>query len=346
MTTEASPADTLELHARLYAPGDLRLSHEPRPRPGPDETLLQVTAVGICGSDLHWFEEGGIGDARLARPLVLGHEIAGVVAEGELRGRPVAVDPAIACEHCRFCHEGHPNLCSDLRFAGHDTLDGGLRRFMAWPSRLLYPVPEHFSAAETAMLEPLGVALHALDLAHIRVASTAAVLGCGPIGLLILQLLRRAGLTFVAATDIRPHRLQAARERGADLVVAAEQGREAREIVAAAGGLGVDVAFEAAGDNEAVEAAVHCVRPGGRVILAGIPPGDRLTLSAGVARRKGLTIKLVRRMKHVYPRAIRLLEQRIVDLESLVTHRFPLAKCPEAFAVAYRREGLKVIVEP
>ncbi len=344
--TIQTPSATLDLHARLHAPGDLRLSREPRSAPGPGETLLRVTAVGICGSDLHWFEEGGIGDARLARPLVLGHEIAAVVAEGERRGQPVAVDPAIACEHCRFCREGHPNLCCELSFAGHDTCDGALREFMVWPERLLYPVPGEFSAAETAMLEPLGVALHALDLAHPTMGGTAAVLGCGPIGLLILQLLKRAGVVLLAATDVLPHRLQAARDLGADLVLEADRGREAAEIVAATDGSGVDVVFEAAGDGEAVEAAIQCVRPGGTVILAGIPPDDRLTMSAGVARRKGLTLKLVRRMKHVYPRAIRFRERRMVELAGLVTHRFPLSECRQAFAAAARREGLKVIVEP
>lgn len=343
---DATGARKLALHARLHQTGELRIAAEPRPRPAPGETLLRVTAVGLCGSDLHWFEEGGIGDARLTRPLVLGHEIAAVVAEGEDQGRPVAVDPAIACGSCRFCQEGNPNLCADIRFAGHDDMDGALREYMTWPSRLLFPVPRAFTPAETAMLEPLGVALHALDLGRPQPGGTAAVFGCGPIGLLIIQLLRLCGASFVAATDVLPHRLLAARTFGADLALQADQAQEAAAIVAATGGSGVDVALEAAGTAEAVDAAVAAVRPGGKVILSGIPADDRLVFSASVSRRKGLTLKLVRRMKHVYPRAIRLLERGRVDLAGLVSHRYPLARCAEAFSAAVRREGLKVIVEP
>ena len=139
--------------ARLHSAGEIRLHDEPAPTAGPDETLVRVTAVGLCGSDLHWFGEAGIGDARLARPLVLGHEFAGLTETG----RRVAVDPAIPCERCEFCREGNANLCADLRFAGHDRQDGGLREQLAWPERCLYPIPDSLSDADGAMLEPLGV---------------------------------------------------------------------------------------------------------------------------------------------------------------------------------------------
>lgn len=334
------------LHSRLHGVGDLRVSSEPVPYAGAGERLLRVTAVGLCGSDLHWFEEGGIGDSRLDRPLVLGHEIAAVIADGPDAGTPVAVDPAIACGHCRFCADGNPNLCAYIRFAGHDGLDGALRQYMTWPAHLLYPVPSSFTAEETAMLEPLGVALHALDLGRPRTGDTAAVFGCGPIGLLVVQLLRLSGTSRIVATDRLAHRREAARKCGADLVLAADEGREAEAILDRTDGFGVDVAVEAAGDQAAVDAAVAGVRPGGRVILSGIPSDDRLTFSAGLTRRKGLTLKLVRRMKHVYPRAIRLLERRLVDLGGLVTHRFPLAEAPAAFRSAVTREGLKVVVNP
>src|SRR6185503_3977655 len=116
--------------ARLHAAGDVRVHDEPAPVPGPDEKLLRVTAVGLCGSDLHWFGEAGIGDARLAQPLILGHEFAGVTETGQR----VAIDPAVPCEVCELCREGHPNLCLEVRFAGHDRQDGALRELMAWPS--------------------------------------------------------------------------------------------------------------------------------------------------------------------------------------------------------------------
>lgn len=327
---------------RLHATGDLRLSEEERPKPREGETLVRVTAVGLCGSDLHWFGEGGIGETRLERPLVLGHELAGVTEDG----RRVAVDPAVPCEACALCREGHPNLCEQVRFAGHGADDGGLREWMAWPERALFALPDALSDSDGAMLEPLGVALHAVDLAHVRAGASVGVFGCGPIGLLALQAARLAGAGRLFATDRpdRPHRLEAARLIGAE-VFAADAGREALAIRDTLAG-GLDVAIELAGENAAVDAAIAAVRPGARVVLAGIPAEERTTFKAATARRKGLTLVLCRRMKHTYPRAIRLVADGAVDVRSAVTHRFPLERGAEAFSTAARREGLKVLVTP
>lgn len=313
--------------ARLHAPGDVRLHDEPLPVANADETLVRVTAVGLCGSDLHWFEEAGIGDARLVQPLVLGHEFAGVTTSGQR----VAVDPATPCEQCEYCRAGNPNLCDALHFAGHGSDDGGLREWVAWKTRLLVPLPDALSGADGAMLEPLGVAIHAVDLGKLRAGMRVGVFGCGPIGLLVVQVARIAGATEILVTEPLPHRLAAAKNFGA------------REWD---GKQHVDVAFECAGVNAAVDDAMMASKPGGRVILVGIPADDRTSFPASLARRKGLTIKLSRRMKHTYPRALRLVERGAVDVRSLVTHRFPLTQIAAAFNVAQRREGLKVMVEP
>jgi L-iditol 2-dehydrogenase len=282
-----------------------------------------------------------MGDARLGQPFVLGHEFAGVIEGGER----VAVDPAVSCGACEFCQEGNPNLCAALRFAGHGKEDGALREYAAWPRRCLYPLPDALTDFDGVMLEPLGVAIHAVDLGHIKPGMSVGVFGCGPIGLLVLQVARLAGAARLVATEVLPHRLEAARSLGAT-AFRASGGRESAEILAVTGGRGVDVAFEATEDNGAVEAAIAAVKPGGRVVLVGIPTGDRTAFTASVARRKGLTLKLTRRMKHAYPRAIRLVERGLVDVGSLVTHRFPLAEFEQAFSVAQRRDGLKVILEP
>jgi L-iditol 2-dehydrogenase len=329
--------------ARLHGPGDLRLHDEPRPKPGPGEVLVRVEAVGICGSDLHWFEEGAIGGVPLTRPLAPGHELAGTTAGG-LR---VAVDPAIPCETCDLCREDHPNLCRAVRFAGHGEEDGALREWMAWPERCLHRLPDALSAVDGVLLEPLGVALHAVDLAHVRPGLTVGVFGCGPIGLLAVQAARRAGATRVLATELpsRPHRLEAARALGVETVTA-DEGREAGTILDLTEGRGLDAAVEVAGDDAAVGAAVEAARPGARIVLAGIPAEDRTSFPASSARRKGLTLALARRMKHTYPRAIDLVTRSLIDLSGLVTHRFPLVESAAAFAIATKREGLKVIVEP
>jgi L-iditol 2-dehydrogenase len=329
--------------ARLHGPRDVRLHDEPRPAPGPREVLVRVEAVGLCGSDLHWFEEGSIGGVPLTRALAPGHELAGTTEDG----RRVAVDPAIPCGTCPSCREGHPNLCPNVRFAGHGRDDGALREWMAWPEQCVFHLPETLSAADGAMLEPLGVALHAVDLAHLRPGMTVGVFGCGPIGLLAVQAARIAGADRVLATDLpsRPHRLDAARALGAE-PVPADEGREAATLLDLTSGHGLDAAIEAAGENAAVDAAIDAVRPGARVVLTGIPAEDRTSFRAAPARRKGLTLALSRRMKHTYPRAIDLAVRGLVDLRSLVTHRFPLAEAGAAFASAASREGLKVIVEP
>jgi len=326
---------------RLHGAGDLRLHDEPIPTPAAGESLLRVTAVGICGSDLHWFSEGSIGDARLSQPLVLGHEFAGVTQAGQR----VAVDPSITCGECEFCLEGNPNFCKSLIFAGHGKQDGALREHIAWPSRFCFPIPDDLTDADGVMLEPLGVAIHSVDLAHLRVGMRVGVFGCGPIGLLIIQLAKIAGARQILATDVLPHRLQVARLLGATDLFQVEEAAISQEILKATHKQDIDVAFEAAGQNTAVETAVAVLRPGGKVILVGIPPDDRTSFTASVARRKGITFKLVRRMKNTYPRAIQLVQNGLVDVRSLVTHRFPLDRATEAFEVAARREGLKVIVE-
>lgn len=326
---------------RLHATGNLRFHDEALPQPRKGEQLVHVKAVGVCGSDLHWFSEAAIGDAQLDHPLVLGHEFAGVTEDG----KHVAVDPAIPCGECEFCQHGHPNLCERMIFAGHAAQDGALREWMTWPQKHLFPLPDSLTSADGAMLEPLGVAIHAVDLGKLRPGMTVGVFGAGPIGLLVVQLARLSGASHVLATDVLPHRAEAAKNFGAHQAFLAESGQELSQMRAATGGRGVDVAFEAAGEQEAVDAAFAAVVPGGKVILAGIPADDHTSFTASVARRKGLTIKMVRRMKHTYPRAIDLVSKGLVDVRSLVTHRFPLAEAREAFRVAQRREGLKILVE-
>lgn len=327
--------------ARLRAPGQMGLAEEPSPIPAAGEELVRVKAVGVCGSDLHWFSQGGIGDARLQTALVLGHEGAGEQVSGER----VAFDPAIPCGKCEWCGNGNPNLCPQVQFAGHGSRDGFLREEVAWPGHCLHRLPDGIGVLEGALLEPLGVALHAVDLAGLRAGMTVGVFGSGPIGLLIVQLARLSGASKIIATDLVQHRLDAARSFGASHALLAENGAELAEVLASTGGRGMDVAFEVAGEQSAVDTAIEASCPGGKVILVGIPAVDQTSFRASTARRKGLTIRLVRRMKYTYPRAIELAAGGRVDLRSLVTHRYPLERTAEAFATANRREGVKVVVD-
>jgi L-iditol 2-dehydrogenase len=312
--------------ARLFSVGDIHLVEEPIPSPRPDEVLIRVTTVGLCGSDLHWFSEAGIGDARLEKPLILGHEFAGFTETGQR----VAVDPAIPCGICEPCKAGNPNLCTGLRFAGHGIEDGALREWIAWPKKCIHALPNTLNTSDGCMLEPLGIAIHAVDLGKVRTGQRIGVFGCGPIGLLIIQTARAAGATEVFVTEPLAHRMVAAQKLGAKQWSSDDE---------------VDVAFECAGENEAVEDALIAVKPGGRVVLVGIPKDDHTSFTASVARRKGLTLLLVRRMKFTYPRSIKLTKSGQVDVRSLITHKFPLDDVSQAFATAHRREGLKVVVQ-
>lgn len=326
---------------RLHGTGNLQIHEEPVPVAGVGETLVRIKAVGVCGSDLHWFAEGSIGDAKLGHPLVLGHEFSGITDDGQR----VAIDPAIPCGHCEYCEHGHPNLCANLIFAGHGQTDGALREWMTWNQKSLIPIPDSISDADGAMLEPLGVAIHTVDLGKLKAGMTVGVFGCGPIGLLILQVAKLSGAANIIATDKLSHRVEAAKTFGADEAFLVDEDSRLSEVWAATNGRGVDVAFEAAGTQDAVDTAFAAVASGGKVVLAGIPDDDQTSFSASTARRKGLTIKLVRRMKHTYPRAIELVSKGLVDVRSVVTHRFPLERAAEAFRVAERREGLKILIE-
>jgi L-iditol 2-dehydrogenase len=221
-----------------------------------------------------------------------------------------------------------------------------MRELMAWPTARLHPLPDRVSDADGAMLEPLGVAIHAVDLGHLPFGGTASVIGCGPIGLLLIGVLKAAGASSVLAIEPLAHRRAAAARLGADQVADAAAFAVERDVMAELTGAGVDVAFEAAGNDEPVRLAMASVRPGGRVVLAGIPGDDAIRFGASLARRKGLTIAMARRMNEVYPRAISLAERGVVDLGSVVTSRAGLGEIRGAFGDAARRTGLKVIIEP
>ncbi len=294
-----------------------------------DETLIRVTAVGICGSDLHWLGEGAIGDAKLARPLILGHEFAAVTEYGVR----VAVDPAVPCEHCEYCRSNRKHLCPETRFAGHGSCDGSLREWMAWPTRNLIPIPDSVSAADGAMLEPLGVAIHAVRLAQVQPGSTVGVFGLGSIGLLVAQVARVEGAGRVLVHDPLPHRMRAAQSHGP-------------WVQPWDGHACVNHALDCSGNAGAVQDAMAAVETGGRVVLVGIPDDDRTTFVASVARRKELTIQLARRMNETYLRALELVNSGRVDVRSIVSHSVSLGEAIRGFGIAQHRQGLKVIVNP
>ena len=346
--------------ARLHGIRDLRLEDLPRPTPGPGEVLLQVASVGTCGSDVHYYVEGRIGEQVVTAPIIMGHEFSAWVAglgagvEGLEIGQLVAVEPAIPCGECESCQHGHPNLCPHVRFCGTPPVDGVFAEYTRMPARNCFPLPQGFSPAEGAMLEPLGIAIHAVDLAHLKVGQTIAVLGAGTIGLLTAAVAKVSGAGAIYMTEPLAYRRQFALNYVADVALNPHEkngngnGTDVvTEIMRLTGGRGVDVTFEAAGAPETPDQAAALARPGGKVVVAGIPSDDTMTFTASTVRRKGLTIKLVRRMKHTYPRSIRMVQTGMVDVKSLVTHTFPLERIAEAFEIvsAYDDGVLRAVIQ-
>jgi L-iditol 2-dehydrogenase len=339
--------------ARLYGPGDMRIDDIPMPSPGPGEVLLQVLSVGICGSGVHYFLDGGIGDDKVTEPFIIGHEFsARVVALGAgvtdlAVGTRVAVDPALPCGKCELCLAGHPNLCLHILFRSTPPMDGALREYLVHPAHLCFPLPDSISDDEGAILEPLGIALHAVTLANLHPGDTIAVLGCGPVGLLTMQVALISGARAAYVTDMVPERLALAKKLGATQVLKADEGDPVAWLDAQTAGRGVDVAFETAWADETVAQAAYMARFGGKMIMAGIPREDVALFPAHAVRRKGLTIKYVRRMKNTYPRAIALVRDGLIDVESLVTHHFPLERASEAYQLvaSYKQGVIKTIIE-
>jgi L-iditol 2-dehydrogenase len=325
--------------ARLHGRRDVRLGPVEPPVPGPGQVTVRVTAVGLCGSDLHWYEEGSIGDTRLTRPLILGHELAGVILDGPRAGERVAVDPADPCEACDLCRAGMGRLCPDVRFLGLDPHDGALRTRIAATASRCVALPGSIPDHEAPLLEVLGIALHAVDLADARPGMTAGVYGSGPIGQLVIRVLRLRGLDVVA-TDRLGHRVDAARASGAALAMLVGDEDPAAAVP-------VDVSFECSGEDAALETAVRAVRPAGRVLMVGIPSGERAAFPASPVRRKELVLQAVRRMEAPdLARAVSLVADGEVSLAGLVTGRYALDETPAAFDRAAAREGLKIVVEP
>ncbi|GBF06334.1 threonine dehydrogenase-like Zn-dependent dehydrogenase [Deinococcus aerius] len=335
--------------AVLTGPGQIALTERELPAAAPGEVVVEVRTVGVCGSDIHMFADGRIGNIEIERPLVLGHEFMGVVVqapEGTLDGddRPlkvgnrVAVEPHVACGHCRECREGNPNLCTRHTFMGVYPRDGALQQYLTVPAHNCFVLPGGVTDNGGAMLEPLGVALHALRLGHVNVGDRAAVVGAGPIGLLLVQLLKLAGVTALHVIEPLAWRRDFAARSGATSVAATYDPAEDSRS---------DVVFEAGWADDSVQTSALLARPGARVVLVGIPGDDRCTVQHSLARRKGLSLIFSRRMAHTYPEAIALVERGMVDVDALVSDVFPLSQVQRAFERHSRYEDgvIKVIVQ-
>ncbi|KPL10931.1 hypothetical protein AMJ85_05095 [candidate division BRC1 bacterium SM23_51] len=316
----------------------MRFHDEDCPTPGAREVLLEVLSVGICRSDLDYWKDGRIGDAVVEQPLVLGHEFSARVvetgpgADSNLTGQRVAVEPAVSCMECEWCRRGDTNVCPDVRFCGTPPVDGALRRYMTYPAQFLAVLPDSVSDDAGAVLEPLAIAVHAVDLARPRLEQSTAIVGCGPVGLSILQAARAAGVGRLIALDRLDWRLDLASEFGATDTINVNREDPVDAVAGLTADRCVDFVFEAAG------LAIQLAAPAGKVLLVGIAPGGETNFSASISRRRGLTVYIVRRSRNTLHRALAMLVRGVFDAERLVSHRFPFAQAGQVFPLAYNYE--------
>ena len=338
---------------RWHGPRDMRLEEVPKPAPQPHEALIRIESAGVCGSDVHYYLEGRIGAQIITPPLILGHEYAGIVeavgaeADEALAGKRVAVEPGIPCLRCEWCRTGHYNVCGNMFFPGGPGCDGAFCEYMTVHAGFCFPTPASMSPPEAAMIEPVAVALHTVELAAFKPGETAAVIGLGPIGLLTAQIAKLSGVSMLYGSDLLGYRVDAGRRYGVDAAFNAGTGDTIDWIMDETEGRGVDVGIDCTNASEGLGLAVSATRPAGRCVLTGISGQDTDPVPVSAARRRELNLQWCRRFRHNFPTAMALAASGKLDLRSLITHSFPLERTPEALElVAETRDNvLKVSID-
>jgi L-iditol 2-dehydrogenase len=285
--------------------------------------VVEVRSVGICGSDVHYYEHGRIGDYVVRSPMVLGHESSGVIVDAgtsSLRiGQRVAVEPGVPCGHCEQCRIGAYNLCPNVVFFATPPVDGALARYVAVHAGYAHPIPDSLSDDAAALVEPLSVGLWANRRAGTGIGSRVLVTGAGPIGVLCALTARAAGATWVGLADVHPARLKAAEAFGLDDVIDARTGVDYADFRP-------DVLLECSGAPPVVTAGIHALRPMGRAVLVGMGPSAEQSLPVSTIQNRELTVTGTFRYAHTYPDAIALVASGRIDLDALVGARLPLAE--------------------
>jgi L-iditol 2-dehydrogenase len=313
------------------------IEDRPVPEPRRGEARLRITSVGVCGSDVHYYVQGKIGDQIIHGDQIAGHEFAAVVdalgpdTDGPAPGTRVAVEPGINCGQCECCETGHPNQCPNVRFYGTPPIQGAYTEYVCHPVHLLFPVPDSLSDEEAAMLEPMGIGIHSVRRASIDLGETIAIFGCGPVGLMTLQAARAAGASRILATDLYEYRLEQALKLGATRVRVGGTDGVVSWVRECTGNRGVDAAFDCAGEQESIDDAFGAARIGGRVALVGIPRLNRISYEPHIARRKELDVVNIRRSRFTVEAGLAMAAADQIDLRSMVTHRFGLEDIARAF---------------
>jgi L-iditol 2-dehydrogenase len=333
--------------AVLYAPHDIRLEERSQPQPGPKEVLVEIKAVGVCGSDVHYYEHGRIGSFIVNQPLILGHESAGVivaVGEGVSLGRVgqrVTIEPGIPCRVCRECRHGNYNLCQNVRFFGTPPIDGAFTNYVTIPDDFAYALPDSMSFEEGALIEPLSVGLWACRKAGLRGGDRVLVTGAGPIGIVSMKVAIALGAAEVIVTDVFPERLEIARKQGATRTV-----NVAKESLPSLG-LDADTLIECSGNNQALKDGLRSLRPAGRAVVVGMGPGEEASIPLSFLQNNEIVLTGIFRYANTYQDAIAMVAAGRIDLKSLVTSTYKLEETEAALQAAKNDPtNIKPVVVP
>jgi len=316
------------------------------------DVLLKIEAVGLCGSDIHYFQTGKIGDQVVQYPFTLGHECAAVVEDvgpdcsRVKKGDSVVIDPAVSCGLCDQCLANRRHTCRNLRFLGcPEQLDGSLSEYYVLPEHNCFPVDQNMSPAQRVLVEPLSIGLYAVNFLKDKNIQTIGILGSGPIGLSTALSARAKGISRIYMTDKIDNRLEAARTAGAQWAANPMQSNIAKDVEKKEPFL-LDAVFECCGDQDALDLAIDLLKPGGTLLIIGIPETDRILFDVHKIRRKEIVLQNIRRQNRCIPEAISLIQNNHVKLDFMATHTFSLNESQAAFELvsAYADDVIKALV--
>ncbi len=330
----------------------LELGEAPMPVVKPDGVIIKLKAVGICGSDLHYYTHGRIGDCIVEPPFILGHECAGEVVEvgSEVTnlkvGDRVCMEPGVPCYKCDLCLEGKYNLCRSLHFWATPPDQGCLCEYVAHPAAFTFKIPDNMSYVEGALVEPLAVGLHACNRANVKMGDTVAIIGAGCIGLVTLMSAKSMGATKIIVGDMNEKRLAKAAELGA-ITVNTEKEDYVKKVMELTGGHGADIVIDCAGFTPTFKQAVDAIKYGGVIVMVGLG-GEKLNdLDNNLLSVKELDVRWVFRYRNVYPMAINAVSSGIINLKSIVSHSFKFDETDVAYATCTKdiRNVVKGVIE-
>ena len=336
--------------AVMHAPRDMRIEERPLPAPKPDELLVRIHHVGICGSDLHFLKDGRLGNWVVDSPLVLGHESAGEVIQvgsevsGFAVGDKVALEPGVPCGSCKFCMAGHYNLCKKMSFmAIPGERDGAFREYVAHPAKMCFKLPPNMSTLEGALCEPLSVGLYAVEKSGAKLGQSAVIFGTGCIGLVTLLVLKAVGVSDITVVDIAQKRLDKALELGARRIIRGDQ-QDAVAALMTDGGC--DLVFDAAGSPVTALQATKVVASNGVVVMVGMAANPEIKLDMGTMAAREARLETIFRYRNHYPTAIASVASGVIPLAKIASHVFPFSDIAEKvlFSMDHPEEVIKGVI--